>query len=222
MTAHPGPGRWPAVPPLAGVPAARRRSADPAATTAPAAPPVADLSRRAWLAAAMLPIAAAAEGSPPAPAEVVAALPGARAIGHGTLRLFGLRIYDAWLWSPGRPTATDWARTPLALELRYARTLRGPLIAERSVGEMRRQRELSADEARRWRAALEAVLVDVHNGDRCTGVHAPGQGASFFLNSRSLGGIADGEFATLFFGIWLAPQTSEPGLRQALLSGSSG
>ncbi len=46
------------------------------------------------------------------------AVPQARLIGEGQLRFFGLRIYDARLWSE---TAPLQARTPFALELTYHR-----------------------------------------------------------------------------------------------------
>ena len=51
-------------------------------------------------------------------------------VGSGTLRVFGLRIYDATLWSPGGNWAPD---QPFALELRYARSFDGTAIARRSV-----------------------------------------------------------------------------------------
>ena len=49
-------------------------------------------------------------------------------LGEGTLRWFGIKVYEARLWTPGG--APDFAR-PLRLELRYARALRGPAIAAR-------------------------------------------------------------------------------------------
>jgi hypothetical protein len=39
----------------------------------------------------------------------------------------------------------------------------------------------------------------------------------FFHNSRPTAQIRDAEYARLFFGIWLAPQTSAPAMRTALL-----
>ena len=38
------------------------------------------------------------------------------------------------------------------------------------------------------------------------------------MQGRTVGEVADAEFARLFFGIWLSPRTSEPQLRQALLA----
>jgi len=60
----------------------------------------------------------------------------------------------------------------------------------------------------------------VRKGDRVTGVHRPGQGAAFWVNGRASGEVLDADFARLFFGIWLSPDTSEPRLREALLAGS--
>ena len=61
------------------------------------------------------------------------------------------------------------------------------------------------------------MFPDVAEGDRISGVHKPGQAARFHVNGRYAGELADGEFARLFFGVWLSPQTSEPALRDALL-----
>lgn len=175
-------------------------------------------SRRKVLAAAVAaltcPLAWATAAAPP---EVSAALPGASLQGQGRLRYFGLHIYDAALWSPARLSANDAQNTALALELRYARTLRGPLIAERSLDEMKRVGEFSQAQGERWLEAMKRVFPDVKDGDRITGVHQPGVGAAFFLNGRASGEVRDAQFAQLFFGVWLSPRTSQPALRAALL-----
>ena len=72
------------------------------------------------LAAAWLWSALTAHASPPPH------LTDFEAVGSGTLRVFGLRIYDATLWSPGG----GWAPgQPFALELPYARSFEGAAIA---------------------------------------------------------------------------------------------
>jgi hypothetical protein len=38
------------------------------------------------------------------------------------------------------------------------------------------------------------------------------------MGGRVVGEVPDAEFSRLFFGIWLSPQTSEPGLRQQLIA----
>jgi Chalcone isomerase-like len=180
------------------------------------------LSRRALVAA----IPAAALAAPAAtwaaftstpPAEVSAALPGALLQGHGRLRYFGLHIYDAALWSlspvpPGNPLGAA-----LALEMRYARKLAGSAIADRSIAEMKRVGDFSPADGQRWLEAMKQAFPDVHAGDRITGVHRPGVGAAFFVNGKPTAEVRDAQFAQLFFGVWLSPQTSQPALRAALL-----
>ena len=175
----------------------------------------------AWAAALGWTLGAQAQGSeapaPAAPAEVTAALPGARLQGQGRLRFMGLRIYDARLWAAAPGLGAEWAMAPLALELLYARGLDGGRIAERSLVEMQRQGEIEAGKAARWLGAMKQVFPDVQAGERLTGVHLPGLGARFFVNGQLRGDVRDAEFARLFFGIWLSPGTSEPALREALL-----
>lgn len=144
-------------------------------------------------------------------------LPGWVQRGQGRMRFLGLSVYDIALWSPTPLAAADWAQQPLALALTYARSLKGKLIAERSLQEMRRQTEIDAERAARWLQAMQACFPDVADGDRLTGRHDPQTGARFWFRGRLHGEIADPEFSRLFFGIWLSAQTSEPGLRTQLL-----
>ena len=158
--------------------------------------------------------AAAAVATPP---EVAAEVPGARLLGAGRMRYLGLRVYDARLWAAAAPAALDWAAAALALELEYARSLDGTLIADRSLSEMLRQGEIEPAKARRWLLAMQQIFPDVQAGDRITGVNVPDAGARFLVNGRHRGDVREPEFARLFLGIWLSPRTSEPTLRDALL-----
>lgn len=155
------------------------------------------------------------------PPELAQALPALRLHGEARLRFLGLPVYDIRLWAapPFRPER--WAETPLALEIRYARRLDGRAIAERSLAEMTRQGELPAESAERWLGEMTRLFPDVQEGDRILGLKQPGVGATFYLNGRLRGEVRDAQFARRFFGIWLAPQTSEPGLRQRLLGSGS-
>jgi hypothetical protein len=156
-----------------------------------------------------------------APVEVTAELADARLQGAGRLSVFGLHVYDARLWVEPGFAAAQFAQQALALELVYARTLYGRLIAERSLEEMRRFGAIAEPQAARWLSAMRETFPDVARGDRITGLHLPGQGARFFVNGALRGDVRDADFARRFFSIWLAPQTSEPALREALL-GSPG
>lgn len=160
------------------------------------------------LAAACLLAASALHASP------LPHLPNFEAVGSGTMRFFGLRIYDATLWSPGGV----WSATrPYALELIYARSFDGDAIARRSIEEMRAQRAYPAATLARWEQQMGALFPNVTSGDHLTGVRMPGEGATFYSGIRKLGQIDDEAFADAFFGIWLDPATRAPDLRARLL-----
>jgi hypothetical protein len=152
------------------------------------------------------------------PVEVARELPGAQLRGQARLDFLLAHIYDIRLWSP-MPLAPDafW-QAPLALEIEYARSLAGRSLAERSIEEMQRQQLIPEPQRQRWLAFMEQAFPDVEAGDRITGIQLPVEAVRFFLNGAYRAELRDGEFARLFFGIWLAPQTSQPRLRKHLLN----
>ena len=141
--------------------------------------------------------------------------------GQGRFRYFGLRIYDIRLWSAEPVVPARWAEQKLTLELEYARNLDGREIAKRSLAEMRRQGPITDVQAQAWLAEMEAAFPDVKAGDRISGSLEPGTAVHFYVNGQPRRRVADAAFARLFFGIWLSPQTSEPGLREQLLGGDA-
>ena len=144
-------------------------------------------------------------------------LAGSRLQGEATLRFWGLRIYTARLWALPSFHANPTPAQPVVLELEYLRDLKGSAIAERSLQEMKRAGTFTESQAQRWLADMQRIFPDVKSGDRLSGLHQPGRAAVFWYNGRPAGQIDDAEFARLFFAIWLAPTTSEPDMRQALL-----
>ena len=151
--------------------------------------------------------------------ELRGALPQAQRIGAGRLTVWGFQVYDARLWAQPDFRPVNFDRAPLALELSYLRAFKAQEIAERSIEEMRRSQPVSDAQATRWIAELLRVIPNVRKGDRVMGIHRPGVGAAFWFNGKNTGEVQDAEFAKLFFGIWLSPNTSEPKLRDALLAG---
>ncbi|MDO9144822.1 MULTISPECIES: chalcone isomerase family protein [Burkholderiales] len=151
------------------------------------------------------------------PVELRLAMPAAALAGQAKLTFWGFEVYQASLWVAPGFTAKAYADHGFALELSYLRDFAGADIAKRSLAEMARQVPINAHQATRWGAQMHALFPDVKAGERLTGIHLPGVGARFVFNGQPLGDIADAEFARLFFGIWLSPQTSEPKLRLALL-----
>lgn len=152
------------------------------------------------------------------PRELAAEWPAARVQGRAQMRFLGLHVYDIRLWTVDAPVGPeDWPRRPLALEIEYARELPGRRIAERSLEEMRRAGPIASEAADRWLQAMVQFFPDVRAGDRITGLQRPDGVVRFFVNGQLRGEKRDADFARRFFGIWLAPVTSEPRLRAALL-----
>ena len=135
------------------------------------------------------------------------------------LRVWGFEVYTARLCAGADFRADAFARAPFTLELRYLRAFKAADIARRSIEEMRRGGPLDAAQAQAWREQLERALPDVQPGDRLTGIHEPGRGVRFLYHGQPWRSpVGDAVFAERFFGIWLAPHTSEPALREALLA----
>lgn len=159
-----------------------------------------------------------ARSAPPQlPEPVAVAHPDLAVVGQGTFDWFVFRVYDAWLWAPEGRWTPDARHV---LDLRYARDLRGDAIAARSVEEMRK---LGAEEAQlaAWGPLMQAAFPDVGEGDRLTGEFLPGGVTRFYFNGVLQAEINDPEFGPAFSGIWLAPGTSAPRLRQQLLGPGS-
>lgn len=172
------------------------------------------LSPLRWLVAAVLCVAdvAAAWGAEPG-VHISAHVPGASVVGQGKFTYFGFHVYDGALFaSSGRYTAD----APFALELTYARELKGAKIAERSIDEIAALGIGTPAERAAWLTILTRLFPDVREHDRITGI-ALGERALFYVNGRPVDEIADGRLARAFFAIWLDSRTSAPAFRRKLL-----
>ena len=152
--------------------------------------------------------------APALPPKVMESMPQVKVVGGGEFTFLGLSVYDGYYWSPARGYSP---LQPFALDLHYRRTLKGAMIAERSVDEISRLGYGTPDERSRWGLAMKQIFPNVTEGDRITGVNVPGVGARFFHNGKLIGEIAEPTFAQAFFGIWLDPKTSRPDFRKQLL-----
>jgi len=184
------------------------------------------VSRRNLLlavAATALPLHAVAQQAPEVPASIAALLPDARLSGRGEFRYFGFLVYTATLWVGSQGLGPSLGTAPFALQLRYARSLKGADIAARSEEEMRKLGEGSPQQRAAWLQAMQQLFPDVQDGNTLTGVFTPASGAQtaqtrFYFNGTLRGAVPGAAFARAFFSIWLSPQTPAPGLRDDLLA----
>lgn len=148
------------------------------------------------------------------------AIPNARRLGYGEMRVFGFSIYSAQFWSSrliaGETPAAD---VPFALELTYSRAISRDDLVEASIKEIRRlsSNTQNSELMARWESEMFQAFVDVRAGDRITGVYMPGEGARFYVGENLRHVVRDVAFAKAFFAIWLDPRTRNPELRAQLL-----
>ena len=148
-----------------------------------------------------------------APQHIRANIPDATLVGTGRFTWFAFHVYDGALYAPASKYA---AGRPFALELAYARSLKGADIARRSIDEIARLGIGSDAERAEWLMALTKLFPDVRENDRLTGV-ALGARTPFYFNGKPAGEISDAKLAQAFFAIWLDERTTAPGFRRKLL-----
>lgn len=141
-------------------------------------------------------------------------------IGEGLFRWFGFRVYSARLWaSNGQIDSAAPTRSPIALQLTYARPLKGKDIAQRSAEEIRALKLTDEKTLSQWQDQMSGIFPDVREGDSLTGITDSEGATHFFLNGNLLSRVNDPAFTAAFFAIWLNINTSAPGLREKLLAG---
>ena len=150
------------------------------------------------------------------------AIPQAHLAGQGSFRWFGLKIYDAQLWvGPEGYDTNQPLAEKFALDLHYARALEGKKIAEASDEQIAKLGIGSPEQRKGWLKEMIQLFPDVSEGTHLTGIYLPQHGTSFYLDGSQIGTIKDDDFSRAFFSIWLAPETSEPKLRNALLKNAA-
>ena len=143
-------------------------------------------------------------------------IPGAALVGRGDFTWFGLRVYQASLWTPA--AAVSWEQ-PFALELTYRREISRDTLVQASLDEMRRLGGPAVDGARlaAWNSEMRKAFVDVQPGQRITGLYLPGKGGRCYVAGQFRRAVSDIDFSRAFFSIWLDARTRHPQLRRELL-----
>lgn len=135
-------------------------------------------------------------------------------LGQGVYSVMFWDIYSAELFAPDM---TWQPQKSYALRLTYFREFSGQDIAQRSVEEIEKLGFNEQERLQRWYKQMQQIFPDVKAGESLTGVRQDNGVTVFFKDQKPVGQIEDIRFSDWFFGIWLAPETSAPELRQQLL-----
>lgn len=142
-------------------------------------------------------------------------IPGAKMVGQGRAQMLFWDVYDAKLYAPKGVYTQGQS---LALELSYLQTIDGHKIASHATGEMRRLGYKNETKLNEWRISMSRIFPNVSPGSTLIGIHTQGGPTMFYEGTRKLGQIDDVEFGREFFRIWLDARTSQPALRQSLIT----
>lgn len=145
---------------------------------------------------------------------VINLVPNASVVGRGILTYAFWDVYEATLYAPKGQFKPS---KPFALSIKYFHEIDGKDIADKSVQEMRKQGFNDEIKLAAWHTQLKAIIPDVKNGTVLSAVFTPDGQTYFFNGSKAIGTVKGGDFARLFFGIWLGENTSKPELRRNLL-----
>jgi len=141
-------------------------------------------------------------------------VPNAKLVGKGMFSYYFWDVYTGELYAPEGEYANQ---PPFALKLTYQRDLEGKKIAQRSIDEMKKQGDLSADDSDKWLSLMNSIFPDVSEGDVITGIATKDGTSVFYVNGEKADEIEDKAFTQRFFDIWLSDKTSEPKFRKKLL-----
>lgn len=134
--------------------------------------------------------------------------------GEARLTVMFWDVYDSTLYAPKgdyRPGIR-----PLRLEIRYLRNIKAKDLVKQTRKEWQAQGVMTPAHDK-WLAELSTFWPDVADNDTITlDLDATGA-ATFSFNGNVVGHIADTQFGEDFAGIWLAPTTTRPELRAALI-----
>ena len=135
-------------------------------------------------------------------------------IGSGELKFLFLKIYQAELYAPAPPSGLE---APMLLQINYLRAAPTDRIAKVTFEEMAKQAYASAEQIETWQPQYQQLLPTISAGDSLSFHYRSETEANFYFNHQLLGSIDDPDFARAFLAIWLAPTSSQPELRDALL-----
>jgi hypothetical protein len=147
------------------------------------------------------------------PEVVRTSVPVAHQVGASRVSVLVWDIYDIYLYAPEGEFDPD---NPYALHLEYLRPIKGGLIAEKSVEEMRKQ-GVSEVKLAAWYVQMKEIFPDVDRGTELTGIFENGEPTRFYSGDMLIGQVVDPEFGPAFSLIWLGEKSSRPDLRKELI-----
>jgi Chalcone isomerase-like len=138
----------------------------------------------------------------------------AQPLGRGRLTFMFVSVYDISLYGQAQGFNPE---APYALKIDYLMPLKGEVIVERTIAEIKKQPFNDAEKLTQWQHAIGSFFPDVDKGISLTGFKDGNGHTQFYHNETWIGQVRDQQFTERFFAIWLGSNTSHVKLRQQLL-----
>ncbi len=142
-------------------------------------------------------------------------------LGKGSFRWWGIKVYDARLLVNEEFDGNYFYNRPLTLEIQYDIDIDSEDLVETTREEWEELSISQTDWCRdreQWLTQLSQLWPDLKQGDKLRHeINVQGESV-FYFNDQRLGEIKDINFGPCFLSIWLASDTSAPGLRKNLLA----
>ncbi|NDF12487.1 MAG: hypothetical protein EB060_06730 [Proteobacteria bacterium] len=135
-------------------------------------------------------------------------------VGAGSVKFFGMKIYDSELWAP---KGHYGEKSPTALGINYKWDVNRKDLVRTTREELVRVGNFTDEQLDNWSAQLADIYPDIRNGDTIVAFAYPNKRVVFFYNGKYAGEVADPVFANEYLNIWLSEKTSEPDARKAML-----
>jgi hypothetical protein len=145
------------------------------------------------------------------PTSLVAEGFAAQRVGAGTLKWFGLDIYDAALWTPDGTFSGSYAE-PVAFTLSYRRSFSRDRLIDITRTAWRELALADEVQRQRWSGQLATIWIDVRKGSSMTTLVLPTGETRFYSADRMLGRIDDPAFGPAFLSIWLDERVADTAL----------
>ena len=144
----------------------------------------------------------------------IAAAPPMQKVGEAKLRVLFWDIYQSRLYTESGNYQRG--QRPLKLEIQYLLDIKSDALVDRTRTEWEQQGLENANQEQ-WLAALRELWPDVSQNDVLVLEIDQDNRSTFYHNGNRLGTIEDAGFGQQFVDIWLAPTTTRPELRLALI-----
>jgi len=140
-------------------------------------------------------------------------------VGESLFRWTFFKVYDGALYLPaGVDPEAVLTDVPKRLELAYYRGFPAQKIAEAGDKKLRENIDDTTFAALSAQiAAMNALYVDLEEGDRYALTYVPGEGTTLSHNGQVLGTVAGTDFANAYYRIWLGEKPVGKSFRDALL-----